>query len=286
MYTDTIKKLASIVNEYPNQNVFSIAKKPLFVNISDEEFLQLNRLLRDCNMTLIENETEYLLVVLDYLSSQAKVHSYDVDFTGVNTHVDEFVDMHFNEHNYARFFFLLHRLSAALQCDFEPWISQYKLFCTFENKEYRVTGASRMGDVWLASDFNRDCGYDKRVCVDECSAWSSSPTGKEQEKELARIDALDLYSRLLCGQVHEIGSMYRFGKFGFPNRINSDRVEELDRLLMELKSIMFPELSDTASYSILDTENVYSRARLAYEELCTLRANRADYSKKSKEKRK
>lgn len=48
-----------------------------------------------------------------------------------------------------------------------------KLFCQYKGKRYRCTGASRMGDVWLAEDFSRDSGYDLRVNVGECSDWSN-----------------------------------------------------------------------------------------------------------------
>ena len=39
----------------------------------------------------------------------------------------------------------------------------------------RCTGASRLGDVWLTSDFNQEMGYEKRVDVEECSNWSANP---------------------------------------------------------------------------------------------------------------
>jgi hypothetical protein len=29
-----------------------------------------------------------------------------------------------------------------------------------------------MGDVWLATDFKRDTGYDLRVDVEECTNWA------------------------------------------------------------------------------------------------------------------
>jgi hypothetical protein len=90
-------------------------------------------------------------------------------------HVDEFIDNEYNRHNYARFFFLLHRLSAALYYDFEEWIKQYKLFCTYKEKRYRVTGASRLGDVWLRENFDSDHGYDLRVDLEECSNWGALP---------------------------------------------------------------------------------------------------------------
>lgn len=92
-------------------------------------------------------------------------------------HVDDFIDQAFGHENYARFFFLLHRLPAALKADFDEWIRPHKLFCTWKDQRWRVTGASRLGDVWLASDFNREIGYDKRVDLKECSEWGADPEG-------------------------------------------------------------------------------------------------------------
>lgn len=77
--------------------------------------------------------------------------------------------------NYARFFFLLHRLNAGLQSDFYPWTKQYKLFCDYEGERWRVVGASRMGDVWLSKSFDKEHGYDKRPFVDNCSNWGPEP---------------------------------------------------------------------------------------------------------------
>lgn len=92
------------------------------------------------------------------------------------THVDEFIDDSLDsrskEERYARFFFLLHRFPAIIQSDFSDWIKEYKLFCTYKDETYRVTGASRMGDVWLTKDLNREVGYDLRVDLDDCSKWS------------------------------------------------------------------------------------------------------------------
>lgn len=103
-------------------------------------------------------------------------------------HVDEFIDWGYGLGNdlelpelekraerYARFFFHLHRLPATLQMAFSEQLASIKLFCDFEGKRYRVTGASRMGDVWLHSNFKQDTGYEKRITVNSCSNWSDSP---------------------------------------------------------------------------------------------------------------
>lgn len=53
--------------------------------------------------------------------------------------------------------------------------NERKLFATWKGKRYRVTGCSRMGGVWLHSNFEEDTTYEHRVDVDECSDWSEKP---------------------------------------------------------------------------------------------------------------
>lgn len=88
-------------------------------------------------------------------------------------HIDEWIDSissfkTMNEmENYAKLFFLLHRLPAVLYLAFLPWIKQFELYCTYKNERYRVTGCSRMGDIWLTKDYKLESGYDLRVNVSE-----------------------------------------------------------------------------------------------------------------------
>lgn len=42
------------------------------------------------------------------------------------------------------------------------------IFCEFQGEKHRVTGASRLGDIWLVTDFSRDTGHNKRVDIDDC----------------------------------------------------------------------------------------------------------------------
>jgi len=93
----------------------------------------------------------------------------------IAVHVDDFVNEYGNKERYARWFFFLHRLPAILKTEFSEWIGQYRLFCNYEDKRYRVTGASRMGDVWLTEDFKRDVGYELRVDLNKCKNWSQIP---------------------------------------------------------------------------------------------------------------
>jgi len=95
-------------------------------------------------------------------------------------HVDDWIDEPTRPSDttnmaYAKFFFVLARFPAHMQHSFRPWTKQFKLFCTYENKRYRVTGASRLGDIWLAEDHERTVGYDHRVDLAECTDWSNEP---------------------------------------------------------------------------------------------------------------
>lgn len=89
-------------------------------------------------------------------------------------HVDAFID-DYKQDTYARWMFMHFRLPAFQQAAFRPFIRDRKLFCNFEGKRFRVTGASTMGDIWLVRDFSRDHGYDFRVLVKDCSAWGPQP---------------------------------------------------------------------------------------------------------------
>ena len=53
-----------------------------------------------------------------------------------------------------------------------------KLFATWKGKRYRVTGCSRLGDIWLHSDLKEDTQYEHRVSVDDCSGWGDTPSVK------------------------------------------------------------------------------------------------------------
>lgn len=93
------------------------------------------------------------------------------------THVDDFIDKNIGNETYARFMLNYFRLSAILNSDFSEFMKDKKLFATYEGQRYRVTGASRMGDVWLRKDLERNTGYDAklRVMVDDLSDWSPTP---------------------------------------------------------------------------------------------------------------
>lgn len=89
------------------------------------------------------------------------------------THVDDYVE-DFRSDPYARWMLMHFRMPAEMQTAFRKFTAPHKLFCTYQGKRYRCTGASRLGDVWLTADFSRDTGYDMRVDVAECSDWGPS----------------------------------------------------------------------------------------------------------------
>jgi len=88
-------------------------------------------------------------------------------------HVDEFIESKFGEDTYARWVLMHFRLPATLKIDFREFMKSYHLFCTYEGKRMRCTGASRFGDIWLTSDFEQDVGYEKRVDITDCNNWGS-----------------------------------------------------------------------------------------------------------------
>jgi hypothetical protein len=95
------------------------------------------------------------------------------------THVDDWLDtptLNGDEgEKYAKFVLEHKRMPAWKKLAYEKWMRQFRLFCTYNGKRYRCTGASSLGDVWLAKDHNREKGYDMRVSLDDCSAWGSEP---------------------------------------------------------------------------------------------------------------
>ena len=92
-------------------------------------------------------------------------------------HVDEWLDTPSDNRgeNYAKFVLNYKRMPAWQQTAFAEWMKPFMLFCEYEGQTYRVTGASRMGDVWLTSNYYQESGYEKRVDIDKCSKWGKTP---------------------------------------------------------------------------------------------------------------
>lgn len=93
-------------------------------------------------------------------------------------HVDDFIDVGTwprseakENEAYARWVLAQFRWPATLQADAAQYIGQYPLYAMHEGNIYRVTGASRLGDIYLQPDFSQTTGYTKRVFVWNVSRW-------------------------------------------------------------------------------------------------------------------
>lgn len=96
------------------------------------------------------------------------------------THIDDWIQSASlsgePDKRYAAIFFMIARLSGVMAVAFEEAYGPQKpLYCTYQEVRYRCMGASRLGDIWLSADFNRQMGYDKRVDVAECTNWGREP---------------------------------------------------------------------------------------------------------------
>ena len=87
-------------------------------------------------------------------------------------HVDDFIDDPDTD-VYASWFLNMMRMPAILKCKFSRIIGEYKLYCDYGGQHYRVTGASRLGDIWLAENLERQNGYDLRVNIAECANFTN-----------------------------------------------------------------------------------------------------------------
>lgn len=122
-----------------------------------------------CNTHLIVNRC-----VNKRLYYTTKTADVENTFLEVDDFLDEFIIP--SKKNvgvrYAQFVLEFMRAPAAKQYNVNQWTKQFKLFTTYKGGRYRITGASRMGDVWLAKDENKDTGYDLRVCIKDCFEFS------------------------------------------------------------------------------------------------------------------
>lgn len=84
----------------------------------------------------------------------------------------------------------------------------------------------------------------------------------DQEKEVI-IKALDLYSRLLCGQFEELSLMYRHGKLVPVEKMDFKKMEKIDDHIYGLKRLLFPELPANGCHSIM-SEEAPEKAKVAY----------------------
>lgn len=52
------------------------------------------------------------------------------------------------------------------------WFKKQVLLCGHQGKTYRVTGASRIGDIWLNSDIDSPRGYDFVANIGDCTYFN------------------------------------------------------------------------------------------------------------------
>jgi hypothetical protein len=75
-------------------------------------------------------------------------------------------------------FFEYHTKSAMFKSRNRDLLGDLKILCEFEDSQYRITGASRLGDIYLASNLERTVGYDLRVPLDRCKKFSIFENGE------------------------------------------------------------------------------------------------------------
>ncbi|WJJ55043.1 hypothetical protein [Xanthomonas phage RTH11] len=105
-------------------------------------------------------------------------------------HIDEFLDdtmIQFShpELKYVNFFLSHARKSASERLMHDPFMAQFQLFADYEGKTYQITGASRLGDIWLTEDFRKDAQYSHRVEPDfrKFSNWRDKADWKLSHDE-------------------------------------------------------------------------------------------------------
>lgn len=91
------------------------------------------------------------------------------------THIDSWLDdiqmRSKPEEAYARWWLEQVRFPAWKQTLYRTVMEPFALFANYRGLRYRVTGASRMGDVWLTRDMKQSEGYQIRVDVAELTGW-------------------------------------------------------------------------------------------------------------------
>lgn len=71
-----------------------------------------------------------------------------------------------------RYFVVVHRLPAAIKAVIVAKNGLPVCFANYSGKRVRLTMASRMGDVGITYDLDRDAGYDARVDLKNLTHYS------------------------------------------------------------------------------------------------------------------
>lgn len=61
------------------------------------------------------------------------------------------------------------------------WLADNAPTVTWQGKQYRCVGASRLGDVWLKGDGPPNAYYDHRVEITELSDWRRPDNGTSSQ---------------------------------------------------------------------------------------------------------
>lgn len=129
-------------------------------------------------------------------------------------HIDEWLDsptLNNRGENYAKFVINYMRMPAWCQFAFKEWTEQFKLFCRYQGKIYRVTGASRLGDLWLKElpknhkdDDLEQTGYNLRVDVAECSDWGPDRDSIYQDIQPNKLSDVEAAEALLKSKGYKV----------------------------------------------------------------------------------
>jgi len=85
------------------------------------------------------------------------------------------------------------------------------------------------------------------------------------EKQLETISkSLDLYSRILCGQLNEVSRVIQYADFTRPVLSTSEEHRQAEGLINMLQQLLFPEIYP-AQYSICNKAKLPSTAAVAYD---------------------
>lgn len=76
--------------------------------------------------------------------------------------------------NYARWVMNQYDVPACLSFDIEQYRKEFSLYCTYQGKRYKYVGHSRLGDVWITSNFS-STNYELRVSVLDLENFSKEP---------------------------------------------------------------------------------------------------------------
>ena len=94
-------------------------------------------------------------------------------------HIDDWLDEPILGKNerlaYAKFVLCYFRYAKWKQEAFKEYMDKFKLFCTYQNVRYRVTGACKEGTIRLSEDLDSESGFDLWADVNQCSNWSNRP---------------------------------------------------------------------------------------------------------------